>query len=62
MSDLSGMSEEELLRRLEAFEAARAFFFEMWVQNPALAMQAGPRIQALLNPMVSPGAGEPRDA
>jgi hypothetical protein len=55
MSDLGAsgrvLSEVILLQRLEAFEANRAFFVEMWLQNPALARQAGRRVQALLEPL-----------
>lgn len=47
------MSEEVLRRRLDQFETMRAFFIEMWLQNPTLAAQAGSRIQAMLRPLHS---------
>ena len=44
--------DEPLLRqRLEAFEANRSFFIQMWLQNPTLAALAGPRIASLLAPL-----------
>jgi hypothetical protein len=60
MADENGLSEELLLRRLEAFEQTRRFFIDMWLQNPALAAQAGSRIQALLKPLTycEPAKGE----
>lgn len=45
--------EDILLRRLEAFEHDRAFYLQMWIQNPALAERAGARVQALLRPLDS---------
>jgi len=43
--------EEIMLARLAQSEQMRAFFIEMWKQNPALAKQGGVRVQALLTPL-----------
>lgn len=45
--------EEVMLGRLAQSEQMRAFFLEMWRQNPALAARAGKRIQEILS-SVSP--------
>lgn len=42
------------LARLEQGEDARDFFIEMWLQNPQLARQAGPRVQEILRPSNHP--------
>ncbi len=42
--------EAVMLARLEQSEQMREFFVQMWLQNPALAAQAAPRVQALLAP------------
>ncbi len=40
---------EDVMRaRLERSEQMREFFIEMWLQNPALAAQAGARVRELL--------------
>lgn len=44
------LSETRLLQCLERFEQARDFFIQAWLQNPALARQAGARVQAMLAP------------
>ena len=46
--------QELILQRLAQSEQMREFFVQMWLQNPALARQAGARIQSLLSPL--PGA------
>ena len=54
MSESGGqvLMDEQLVRsRLDAFEANRSFFIQMWLQNPHLAVQAGPRIAQLLTPL-----------
>jgi hypothetical protein len=45
-----------MLARLAQSEQVREFFIEMWLQNPAMARQAGARVQAILAPLgaVSP--------
>jgi hypothetical protein len=45
------LDEQLVRRRLEAFEANRSFFIQMWLQNPRLAAQAGQRIVDLLTPL-----------
>ena len=40
-----------VLQRLAQFEQMREFFIQMWLQNPALATQAGARVQSLLSPL-----------
>jgi hypothetical protein len=40
--------EEVMLARLEQSEQMREFFVQMWLQNPALAAQAGPRVRELM--------------
>ena len=37
-----------MLARLAQAEQMREFFVQMWLQNPALARQAGARVAALL--------------
>jgi MSHA pilin protein MshD len=43
--------EEIMLARLEQSEQMRAFFIEMWKQNPSLAKQGGARVKDLLTPL-----------
>jgi hypothetical protein len=31
----------------------REFFIEMWLQNPAMAKQAGARVRAMLSPQIA---------
>lgn len=38
-----------MLGRLAQFEQMREFFIQMWLQNPALAAQAGPAIEEILS-------------
>lgn len=45
------LAEPMLRLRLESFEQTRAFFIQMWLQNPALARQAGERVSRLLAPL-----------
>lgn len=53
----ASISETLLLARLAQSGQLREFFIQMWLQNPAMAKQAGSRIQALLLPLaaVPPG-------
>lgn len=46
----SSIPETLMLARLAQSEQMREFFIEMWLQNPAMARQAGARVQALLSP------------
>lgn len=50
-----------MLARLAQSEQMREFFIQMWLQNPALAKQAGARVAELLAvapaPTVEPGDG-----
>lgn len=62
MAERFVISEEVLRRRLDAFEDMRRFFIDMWLQNPTLAAQAGPRIQALLRPLPKFEGAESKDA
>jgi hypothetical protein len=45
------LSEALFLQRLARFEDMREFFIQAWLQNPALARQAGERVRAMLAPM-----------
>ena len=45
--------EHLMLSRLAQSEQMREFFIQMWIQNPALARQAGSRVQALLSPLAT---------
>jgi len=40
-----------MLQRLAQSEQMREFFVQMWLQNPALAKQAGAKVQSLLSPV-----------
>jgi hypothetical protein len=40
-----------MLARLAQSEQMREFFIEMWLQNPAMAGQAGARVRAMLSPL-----------
>jgi hypothetical protein len=46
----ASISETLMLARLAQSEQMREFFIEMWLQNPAMARQAGARVQAMLSP------------
>ena len=50
------ISEALMLARLAQSVQMREFFIEMWLQNPAMARQAGARVQSLLSQLgaVSP--------
>ena len=41
--------QELMLARLAQSEQMREFFIQMWLANPALARQAGARVQELLS-------------
>jgi MSHA pilin protein MshD len=43
--------EEVMLGRLAQSEQMRAFFIQMWQQNPSLAKQGGQKVQSLLTPL-----------
>jgi hypothetical protein len=47
----TSISETPMLARLAQSEQMREFFIEMWLQNPAIARQAGVRVQAMLSPL-----------
>lgn len=51
MADARTLLEDVLHRRLIAFDEQRAFFIEMWLQNPGLAANAGSKITDLLKPL-----------
>ena len=56
MSDSDGRTrlvipQELMLSRLAQSDQIREFFIQMWLQNPALARQAGARVQRLLSPL-----------
>jgi len=53
LDDQAIIPEHLLLSRLAQSEQMREFFIEMWLQNPALARQAGPRVQAMLAPLAA---------
>jgi len=42
--------ESVMLGRLAQAEQLREFFIQMWLQNPALAEHAGPKVRAILSP------------
>lgn len=48
--------QELMLARLAQSEQMREFFIQMWLQNPALAKQAGTRVSELLA-VAGPRAG-----
>ena len=43
-----------MLARLAQSEQMREFFIQMWLQNPSLAGQAGPRVRELLATLPAP--------
>jgi hypothetical protein len=45
--------EHLMLARLTQSEQMREFFVEMWLQNPAMARQAGVRVQEMLSPLAA---------
>jgi hypothetical protein len=53
--------QELMFARLAQSEQMREFFIQMWLQNPALAKQAGARVRELLAvaaaPTTEPGGG-----
>jgi hypothetical protein len=53
--------EHLMLSRLAQSEEMRAFFIQMWLQNPALAKQAGAKINQLLTrlPAIADEASSP---
>ena len=46
--------EAVMLGRLAQFEQMREFFIQMWLQNPALAENAGRKVQDILAPLRRP--------
>ncbi|TRZ90032.1 MAG: hypothetical protein D4R84_16915 [Rhodocyclaceae bacterium] len=52
----ASIPETLMLARLAQAEQIREFFIAMWLQNPAMARQAGARVQAMLSPL---GAAPP---
>ncbi len=44
--------EKIMLGRLAQSEQMRAFFIQVWMQNPALARQGGEKVQNLLSQLV----------
>jgi hypothetical protein len=44
--------EHLMLSRLAQSDQMREFFIQMWLQNPALAKQAGSKVQNLLSPLM----------
>ena len=46
--------ESVMLGRLAQAEQLREFFIQMWLQNRALAEQAGPKVQGILSPARRP--------
>lgn len=45
--------ESLMLTRLAQSEQMREFFMQMWLQNPALAKQAGARVKEILSPLAA---------
>jgi hypothetical protein len=43
--------EDLMLSRLAQSEQMRAFFIQIWLQNPTLAKQAGAKVNSLLTPL-----------
>ncbi|MCF8179252.1 MAG: hypothetical protein K9J74_12145 [Sulfuritalea sp.] len=51
--------QELMLARLAQSEQMREFFIQMWLQNPSLAQQAGPRVGELLAALPEPARSVP---
>lgn len=49
----TSISETLMIARLAQSEQMREFFIEMWLQNPAMARQAGGRVRAMLSPLIA---------
>jgi len=49
----TSIPETLLLARLGQSEQLREFFIQMWLQNPAMARQAGSRVQEMLRPLAA---------
>lgn len=47
------ISQEVVLQRLDQSEELRELTIQVWLQNPSLALQAGPRIVELLKPLLT---------
>jgi hypothetical protein len=47
----ASIPESLMLSRLAMSEQMWEFFIEMWLQNPALAKQAGAKVQGILSPL-----------
>jgi hypothetical protein len=45
------VAQEVVLQRLGQSEELRKLTIQVWLQNPSLALQAGPRIVELLKPL-----------
>lgn len=51
---------ELILSRLAQSEQMREFFIQMWLQNPALAIQAGARVLSLVSVLETAPGSAPR--
>lgn len=49
----SAIPEALMLARLAQSEQLREFFIQMWLQNPAMARQAGARVRDMLLPLAN---------
>jgi hypothetical protein len=54
MDEKSCIPEALILARIAQSEQLRAFFVQMWRENPQMAAKAGERIQALMSPLAVP--------
>lgn len=59
-TDSAIIPEALMLARLAQSEQMREFFIQMWLQNPALARQAGARVLSLLSPLSAEPESAPR--
>jgi hypothetical protein len=50
--------EELILARIAQSEQMREFFMQMWLQNPALAKQAGARVREIIDPLCRPASAD----
>lgn len=48
--------EELLLARIDQAEQMRAFFIQMWQENPQMVAGAGRRIREIMSPLAVPPA------
>lgn len=58
-SRLASIAESVLLARLDQSEQMRAFFIQMWLENPSLAAGAGQRVHQILSPAGDAPADDP---